>query len=120
MKFCLSFSRYALVICAMLFALGGAQDVNAQLDPGVRPLYIFSTVGVARGQQARLNVFYHNIFPPGPCVPGERCFPPGPCAPGASCSFTVTLSFADCDGNIVARNDVNLVPDKGGTLIFTP
>jgi hypothetical protein len=122
MKSVLSFWRSAQILSLLLMVFGAAHTVSAQIDIGytVTNKYDLPTIGVARGQQARLNVFYHNIFPPGPCVPGERCFPPGPCAPGESCSFNVSLSFADCDGNIVARNDINLVPDRGGSILFTP
>jgi hypothetical protein len=122
MKSPLSFWRSSVILGMLLLVLGAVQTANAQLDGGVRVAnkYELSTVGVARGQQARLNVFYHNIFPPGPCTPGDRCFPPGPCAPGESCSFNVSLSFSDCDGNIVARNDLNLSPDRGGSILFTP
>lgn len=119
MKSVFSFSRLAVVLSLMFMVLGAVHIASAQSTIPLRG-YDFSTMGVARGQQARLNVFYHNIFPPGPCAPGERCFPPGPCAPGESCSFNVSLSFSDCDGNIVARNDINLVPDRGGSILFTP
>ena len=78
MKSALSW-RSTVIIGMLLMVMGAVQTVNAQLDPGVK--YLFPTIGVVHGQQARLNVFYHNIFPPGPCVPGERCFPPGPMRP---------------------------------------
>jgi hypothetical protein len=140
MKSVLSFSRYTVVLGLLLIAFGGSHTASAQLDSGTfKPVtnYEFSTMGVARGQQARLNVFYHNVFPPGPCAPGAACFPPGPCAPGdAACfppgpcapgeacrptgSFVTSLTFADCDGNIIARNEATLIPDKGGSLVFTP
>ncbi len=122
MKSVLSSWRSAVILSLLLLAFGATQTATAQIDIGyiVTHKYDFATMGVARGQQARLNVFYQNIFPPGPCTPGDRCFPPGPCAPGASCSFNVSLSFSDCDGNIVSRNDINLVPDRGGSLLFTP
>ena len=32
----------------------------------------------------------------------------------------MSLTFADCEGNIVARNEVTLIPDKGGSLVFSP
>jgi hypothetical protein len=122
MKSALSFWRCTVILGILLMVMGAAQTATAQIDIGyiVTHKYDFGTMGVARGQQARLNVFYHNIFPPGPCVPGERCFPPGPCAPGENCSFNVSLSFSDCDGNIVSRNDISLVPDRGGSILFTP
>lgn len=126
MKSVLSFSRYTLVLGLLLIAFGSSHTASAQIDSGYVPGadYEFSTMGVARGQLVRLNVFYHNVFPPGPCAPGAACFPPGPCAPGEACrptgSFVMSLTFADCEGNIIARNDVTLIPDKGGSLIFSP
>ena len=136
MKSSLSFSRSAAILSLLLVTLASAHTASAQSTIPLRMgTYKFSTIGVARGQMARLNVFYENIFPPGPCAPGENCFPPGPCTPGRNCfppgpcapgencptgSFTVSLSFADCEGNIVARNDINLTPYRGGSISFTP
>jgi hypothetical protein len=113
MKSVLSFSRYTLVLGLLLIAFGSSHTASA-IDKGYVPGadYEFSTIGVARGQMARLNVFYHNVLPPGPCRPGEDCRPTG--------SFVMSLNFADCEGNIIARNEVNLIPDKGGVLIFSP
>jgi hypothetical protein len=112
MKSVLSLSRFALVLSLLTIALGNSHSVSAQIDIGYRNIYELSSIGVARGQQARLSVFYRNVFPPGPCAPGETCRPVG--------SFAASMTFADCDGNIVARNDVTLIPEKGGALMFTP
>ncbi|HYX43057.1 MAG TPA: hypothetical protein VE821_15235 [Pyrinomonadaceae bacterium] len=114
MKFPLSFWRYAFVLALTLFAFGGAHNASAQIDP-MRPIttYEFSSIGVARGQVARLNAFYHNVFPPGPCAPGAACSSP-------TGSFQATISFVDCDGNITVRKVVTLTPDKGGALVFSP
>jgi hypothetical protein len=114
MKSVFPFSRYPLVLALLFVALGGVHSASAQIDPGYRNAghYEFSTIGIARGQVARLNVFYHNVFPPGPCAPGETCRPIG--------SFAISLNFADCDGNNVASSTIPLIPEKGWSLTFTP
>jgi hypothetical protein len=115
MKFPFSFCRHALGIALTILALGGAYTANAQIDPYTpATAYEFSTMGVARGQTARLSLYYHNVFPPGPCAPGVACdsSPVG--------SFQATVSFLECDGSVVAQNTLTLTPDKGGTLVFTP
>ncbi|HEX3560101.1 MAG TPA: hypothetical protein VHU19_12915 [Pyrinomonadaceae bacterium] len=114
MKHPFRFWRHALGLALTFIALGGAHSARAQIDSGVKPAntYEFSTNGVARGQIARLNVFYHNVFPPGPCASDGACRPTG--------SFNVTLSFVDCDGNTVARTSGALIPDKGAALVYAP
>jgi hypothetical protein len=111
----LGFWRSALVLALTFFALGGAHPVSAQIDSGYRPTgtYEFASIGVARGQMARLSAFYHNVFPPGPCAPGVACASP-------SASFRATLSFIECDGSVAVQNVLTLSPDRGGSLIFSP
>jgi hypothetical protein len=105
------FWRYALGLALTFIALGSANTARAQIDIGYKTAYL-ATIGVVRGQVARLNVFYRNTFPPGPCAPGVSCAPTG--------SFQTTLSFVDADGNTVARNLVTLTPEKGASLVYMP
>ncbi|MDQ3745176.1 MAG: hypothetical protein M3444_12405 [Acidobacteriota bacterium] len=111
MKHPFKFWRYALGLALTFIALGGAQTASAQIDGGVKVEQV-GIVGVARGQLVRLNVFYRNTFPPGPCKPGDSC--------AATGSFQTTLSFVDTDGNTVARNLVTLTPEKGAALVYSP
>ncbi|MDT5262443.1 MAG: hypothetical protein QOC61_1447 [Acidobacteriota bacterium] len=107
------FLRYALGLALTFLALGGAHAVNAQIDP-FRQLskYEFAAIGIARGQAARLNVYYHNVFPPGPCAQDGSCRPAG--------TFRVTMSFYECDGSIAVQNSIDLPPDRSGLLNFSP
>jgi hypothetical protein len=108
------FAQHGVILGMLLLAFGHGHTAQAQLDPGMKinNKYLFSTIGVARGQLARLSVFYHNVFPPGPCMPGGTCTPTG--------SFAMSLNFSDCEGNIVGRTSVTLIPDKGWGLVFAP
>jgi len=114
MKSIFRFAQHGVILAMLLLAFGQSHTAQAQIDIGytVTHKYEFSTIGVARGQVARLNVFYRNVFPPGPCAPGESCQPAG--------SFAMSLNFSDCEGNVVARTSVNLIPGKGWGLVFAP
>jgi hypothetical protein len=116
MKFPFSFCRHALGLALTILALGGAYTANAQIDPlQPAPIYEFSTIGVARGQTARLSLYYHNVFPPGPCTPGVAS-----CGGSPAGSFQATASFFECDGSVTVQRTLTLTPDKGGSLVFTP
>jgi hypothetical protein len=113
-----------IVMCALATAavFTSAATARAQVDSGMR-LADLGAVGVPRGQAARLNVFYHDQFPPGPCAPGASCFPPGPCAEGSVCtpaSYRMSLNFVDEVGNVVATRAITLAPDKGAALVYAP
>jgi hypothetical protein len=115
-----------IVMCALAAAaaaLSTPATASAQIDQ-LRPFtYDFGAMGVPRGQVARLNVFYHDQFPPGPCAPGESCLPPGPCAEGSVCtpaSYRMSLNFTDEVGNVVATRAMTLTPDKGAALVYAP
>jgi hypothetical protein len=109
-----AFRRFALSLALTLAAVCALATVaSAQIDPFRGASYEFASIGVARGQVARLSAFYHNVFPPGPCAPGVACSNPVG-------SFRATLSFIECDGGIVAQNVLTLSPERGGTLVFSP
>jgi hypothetical protein len=117
----LGFWKHAIGLALTLASFGTL--ANAATAP--HTTYEFASIGVARGQIARLNVYYRNVFPPGPCKPGEVCsFPPGPCAPGTACTspgpFRTTLSIYECDGSVSVQNVISLSGEKGGTLVFAP
>ena len=108
-----------IVMCALAAAaavFSTATPARAQVEPQRSLSYSMSAVGVARGQAARLNVFYHDQLPPGPCTPEE--LPPGPCTPPAS--YRLSLNFVDELGNVVAQRAVTLAPDRSATLIYVP
>lgn len=115
-----------ILMCALAAAaavLSTPAPAGAQIDRQ-RPLtYDLSAVGVPRGQVARLNVYYHEELPPGPCTPGESCLPPGPCAEASACtpgSYRMSLNFTDEVGNVVATRAVTLTRDKGASLVYAP
>lgn len=99
-----------VVLCAAAF-ISLAASARAQVDP-IRLITEMSAVGVARGQVARLNVYYHDLFPPGPCAQENLCTPPA--------SFDAVLTFYSADGSVSVQRRLTLTPDKGGTLVFTP
>ena len=83
---------------------------DAQVDIGT---YVnFSSVGVARGQVARLSVVWTRVVPPDPC------FPPGPCKTYGP--FNATLAFYDAGGRAVARQQVSLSQGRAAALNFAP
>jgi hypothetical protein len=103
-------SSLIITLCAVaLISLAGS--ARAQIDP-LRLITEMSAVGVSRGQIARLNVYYHDLFPPGPCAQDTVCTPP------ASFDATLTLYFAD--GSVCVQRKVTLSQDKGASLGFSP
>lgn len=102
-------ARKVLLLSCLLLAL--AASARAQVDP-IRLITEMSAVGVARGQLARLNVFYHDLFPPGPCAQENLCKPPD--------SFDATLTFYFADGSVSVQRRLTLTPDKGAALVFEP
>jgi len=110
----LTFSTFARRALALAFLLSAfvftASRTNAQVDIGT---YInFGSTGVARGQVARLTVFWTRVYPPDPCLP------PGPCKTYGP--FNTTLSFIDVDGRVVARQQVSLAQGRAAALNFAP
>lgn len=105
-KFAAGFVLTLIALCA------SASTASAQIDPIKVGTYEFANVGVARGQLARLNVFYHSVFPPGPCAQDGTCRPEG--------SFKATLSFYECDGSVTVQNVVTLSPERGSAIVFSP
>ncbi|HST51121.1 MAG TPA: hypothetical protein VLJ61_03845 [Pyrinomonadaceae bacterium] len=106
-------SRKSFLKIAVLaaFVVSLAATARAQIDP-IKQITEMSAVGVARGQVARLNVFYHDLLPPGPCAQDGACKPPE--------SFDALLTFYSGDGSVSIQRKVTLTPDKGGSLVFTP
>ncbi|MBV8859550.1 MAG: hypothetical protein JOZ02_21640 [Acidobacteria bacterium] len=105
-----TFLKFTLLTGILVASL--AATARAQIDP-IRQLFVeTSAVGVARGQVARLNVFYHDLFPPGPCLP------PGPCVPPDS--FDALLTLYSGDGSVLVQRKVTLTPDRGAALGFAP
>src|SRR5579885_253891 len=104
-----SFLKTTALTAVVLVAL--AASAQAQIDP-FRLITEMSPVGVARGQVARLNVYYHDLFPPGPCAQDGACVPPD--------SFDAVLTFYFADGSVSIQRRLTLTPDKGGSLVFTP
>lgn len=102
--------KFTLLTATLVASL--AATARAQLDGGVKLLIETSVVGVARGQVARLNVYYRDAFPPGPCLP------PGPCVPPDS--FDALLTLYAGDGSVVVQRKVTLTPERGATLGFAP
>jgi hypothetical protein len=99
-------------LAALLLALGAAsRPAHAQAAPEERTLN-FSSVGVARGQAARLAVYWTRVSPPDPC------WPPGPCRTYGP--FQATLNFYDADGRSVARKEVTLYQNLAATLTYVP
>jgi hypothetical protein len=100
-----------LSLCAIVAVCAFASTARAQIDP-IKLITETSAVGVARGQVARLNVYYRDVFPPGPCAQDGACVPPD--------SFDAVLTFYFADGSVSIQRRLTLTPDKGGTLVFTP
>jgi hypothetical protein len=101
-----------LSLLAVALAASLAAPAQAQIDSGYRRATETSAVGVARGQVARLNVYYQDLFPPGPCLP------PGPCVPPDS--FDALLTLYSGDGSAVVQRKVTLTPGRGATLAYAP
>lgn len=95
----------AVALCAL------AASAQAQIDP-IKPITETSAVGVARGQMARLNVYYHDLLPPGPCAQDGACKAPD--------AFDATLTFYAGDGSVAVQKRMTLTPDKGASLVFAP
>src|ERR1044071_2915422 len=104
-------ARRAFALALLLSALAlTAAEADAQVDIGT---YInFGSVGVARGQVARLTVFWTRVYPPDPCLP------PGPCKTYGP--FNATLSFYDASGRAVARQQVSLSQGRAAAISFAP
>jgi hypothetical protein len=96
----------------LLLALGALpHTARAQAAPEEHTLN-FSAVGVARGQAARLAVYWTRVWPPDPC------WPPGPCREYGP--FQATLNFYDADGRSVARQEATLYQGRAATLTYVP
>ena len=106
-----SAARRALALALLLSALAlTASKADAQVDLGT---YInFGSVGVARGQVARLTVVWTRVSPPDPCLP------PGPCKTYGP--FNVTLALYDASGRVVARQPFALAQGRPAALNFAP
>jgi hypothetical protein len=101
-----------LALAALLLTLGApVRTARAQAAPEGRTLN-FSAVGVARGQAARLAVYWTRVWPPDPC------WPPGPCKTYGP--FQATLSFYDAEGRAVARQEATLSQGRASTLTYVP
>lgn len=104
-------SSLFIALCAAVAVFALAGSARAQIEPQ-RLFTETSAVGVARGQVARLNVYYQDLFPPGPCLP------PGPCVPPDS--FDALLTLYSGDGSVVVQRKVTLTPGRGAALGFAP
>jgi hypothetical protein len=112
----------ALTLAALLGAAGSSAKASAQIDPLIDPIFqidpgmryaaLFSNVGVARGQVARLSVVYDELFPPGPCDEGSACVPPA--------TFRAKLTINECDGSVAVERAVSLSPGRPATVIYSP
>lgn len=105
-------ARRALCLALLLSALAfNASKADAQIDIGTYINY-GSSVGVARGQVARLTVVWTRAWPPDPCLP------PGPCKTYGP--FNTTLAFMDASGRVVARQSFALAQGRPAALNFAP
>jgi hypothetical protein len=105
-------ARRALCLAFLLSALAvSAARADAQIDIGTY-INFGSSVGVARGQVARLTVVWTRAFPPDPCLP------PGPCKTHGP--FNTTLALLDASGRVVARQSFALVQGRPAALNFAP
>lgn len=105
-------ARRALCLALLLSALAfNASKADAQIDIGTY-INFGSSVGVARGQVARLTVVWTRTFPPDPCLP------PGPCKTYGP--FNTTLALIDAGGRVVARQQVALAQGRPAALNFAP
>lgn len=103
-------ARRTLGLTLLLSALAvTATSADAQIDIGT---YNLSSVGVARGQLARLTVVWTRAFPPDPCLP------PGPCKTYGP--FNTTLALVDARGRVVARQSFALTQGRPAALNFAP
>jgi hypothetical protein len=100
-----------VALCAAAALVALARPARAQIDP-IRLITETSAAGVARGQVARLNVYYHDLLPPDPCAQGTACTPPA--------SFDAMLTFYFADGSVCIQRKVTLYQDKGASLGFSP
>src|ERR1044072_6701021 len=99
-------------LAALLLAFGAPlHSTRAQAAPEERTLN-FSAVGVARGQAARLTVYWTRVSPPDPCLPPDPCHTPS--------SFNATLSFYDAEGRVIARQEATLSQGRTSTLTYAP
>lgn len=105
-------TRRALSLALLLSALAfTASKADAQIDSGTY-INFGSSVGVARGQVARLTVVWTRVVPPDPC------FPPGPCKTYGP--FNATLALYDAEGRAVARQSFALSQGRPAALNFAP
>lgn len=106
------FARRALTLALLLSALAlTAAKADAQIDLGTY-VNFGSSVGVARGQVARLTVVWARVLPPDPRLP------PGPCKTYGP--FNTTLALVDASGRVVARQSVALARGRPAALNFAP
>lgn len=112
-----------VALAALLLTLGAhTLTARAQAAPAERTLN-FSSVGVARGQAARLTVYWTRVTPPDPCSPPDPCRIPDNCVPPDPCRFgpfNATLSFYDAEGRAVARQQATLYAGRTATLTYAP
>ncbi|HEV7890978.1 MAG TPA: hypothetical protein VGP08_10075 [Pyrinomonadaceae bacterium] len=107
-----SAARRALCLALLLSALAfNASKADAQIDAGTY-INFGSSVGVARGQVARLTVVWTRVSPPDPCLP------PGPCKTYGP--FNTTLALVDAGGRVVARQSFALTQGRPAALNFAP
>lgn len=101
-----------LALAALLLTLTSASlTARAQAAPEERALN-FASVGVARGQVARLTAYWTRVSPPDPCYPPDPCHTPE--------TFDATLSFYDAEGRVVARREAQLSRGRTATLTYAP
>jgi len=99
-----------LALLLSAFALTAAK-AEAQVDLGTY-VNFGSSVGVARGQVARLTVVWTRALPPDPCLP------PGPCKTYGP--FNTTLALIDASGRVVARQSFALAQGRAAAINFAP
>lgn len=105
-------ARRAFGLALLLSALAvSAASAEAQIDIGTY-INFGSSVGVARGQVARLTVVWTRAVPPDPCLP------PGPCKTHGP--FNTTLALIDAGGRVVARQSFALTQGRPAALNFAP
>ncbi|HVF42257.1 MAG TPA: hypothetical protein VM936_04560 [Pyrinomonadaceae bacterium] len=105
-------ARRAFGLALLLSALAvSAASADAQVDLGTY-INFGSSVGVARGQVARLTVVWTRVVPPDPCYPPDPCRTYGP--------FNTTLALVDASGRVVARQSFALAKGRAASLNFAP
>src|ERR1044072_3372579 len=103
-------TRRALALALLLSALAfNASKADAQIDIGTY-INFGSSVGVARGQVARLTVVWTRVLPPGPCFPPDPCKSHGP--------FNTTLAPIAASGGVVARQQIALAQGRPAAINF--